>query len=136
MNQQLIQVTASGEQHGMINVLANSVADNGFKYMKPETKAKAEKLRKEESRIVKAQYLNSRGKHERLTKPYCRWPGDPIQIWHFIPGKVYDVPVGLVNEVNSQKIIIREGRCDENGDNPSTKDEIDEPLHRFVGVGF
>lgn len=136
MNQQLIQVTASGEQHGLINVVANSVPDNGFKYMDPTTKAKAEKLRKEESRIVKAQYLNSRGKNERLTKPYCRWAGDHIQMWHFIPGKTYDVPVGLVNEVNAVKIIIRSGKCDENGDNPLAKDEVDEPLHRFVAVGF
>jgi len=133
---QLIQVTKSGEQHGLINTLANSVPFDDFKHMKPETKAKAEKLKKEESRMVKAQYLNSRGKHERLTKPYCRWSGQPIQMWHFIPGHVYDVPVGLVNEVNNQKIVIREGKCDENGDNPSTKDELDEPLHRFVGVGF
>lgn len=133
---QLIQVTASGEQHGLINVLANSVQHNDFKFMDPTTKAKAEKLKKEESKVVKAQYLNSRGKHERLTKPYCRWAGEPIQIWHFIPGKTYEVPLGLINEVNNQKIVIREGKCDENGDNPSTKDELDEPLHRFIPVGF
>lgn len=132
----LVQVTASGEQHGHINTFANSVQFDDFKHMDPTTKAKAEKLKKEESRIVKAQYLNSRGKNERLTKPYCRWSGQPIQIWHFIPGKIYDVPLGLINEVNAQKIIIREGKCDENGDNPSKRDQEDEPLHRFVAVGF
>lgn len=131
----LRQVTALGEEHGLINTVANSVPFDGFKHMTPETKAKAEKLKKEESRIVKAQYINSRGKNERLTKPYCRWSGDAIQTWHFIPGKEYSVPMGLVNEVNAQNIIIREGRCDENG-NPSTKDELDTPLHRFVAVGF
>lgn len=133
---QLTQVTANGEQHGLINTLANSVPFDDFKHMDGPTKLKAEKLKKEESRIVKARYMNSRGKHERLTKPYCRWAGQPIQIWHFIPGKEYEVPVGLVNEVNAQKIVIREGKCDENGDNPSSKDEIDEPLHQFVAVGF
>ena len=133
---QLIQVTASGEQHGLINRLANSVEDNGFAHMDGATKAKAEKLRKEESRMVKAQYLNSRGKHERLTKPYGRWPGDPIEIWHFIPGKTYEVPMGLINEVNAQKIVSREGKCDENGDNPLTKDQEEEPLHRFVAASF
>jgi hypothetical protein len=133
---QLTLVTASGEQHGLINTLANSVQFDDFKHMDPATKAKAEKLKKEESKIVKARYLNSRGRNERLTKPYCRWSGQPIQIWHFIPGKEYDVPQGLVNEVNAQKIVIREGRCDENGDNPSSKDQIDEPLHQFVPVSF
>lgn len=133
---QLVQVTAQGEEHGLIKQLANSVQFDDFKHMKPETKAKAEKLKKEESKMVKARYINSRGKHERLTKPYCRWAGQNIQIWHFIPGKEYEVPLGLVNEVNAQKIIIREGRCDENGDNPLPKDQIDEPLHQFVAVGF
>ena len=132
----LMQSTANGEAHGLINTLANSCKDDGFKHMSPETKAKAEKLRKEETRIIKARYMNSRGRNERLTKPYCRWAGDPIQIWHFIPGKEYDVPLGLVNEVNAQKIIIREGKCDENGENPLGKDEVDEPLHQFVPVGF
>lgn len=133
---QLIQVTANGEQHGLVNTLANSVPFDGFKHMDGATKTKAEALKKDEARMIKAQYLNSRGKHERLTKPYCRWAGDPIQMWHFIPGKIYDVPKGLVDEVNAQKIIIREGKCDENGDNPSKKDEIDEPLHRFVPCEF
>jgi hypothetical protein len=132
----LLQVTSWGEQHGLINTLANSVPFDDFKHMKPETKVQAEKLKKEESKLVKARYLNSRGKHERLTKPYCRWSGQPVQIWHFIPGKEYQIPQGLIDEVNNQKVIIRKGRCDENGDNPSEKDEIDEPLHQFVPVSF
>jgi len=132
----LIQVTASGEEHGLIKRLANSVPFDDFKHMSPTTKAKAEKLKKEESKMVKAKYLNSRGRHERLTKPYCRWSGDNIQIWHFIPGHVYEVPMGLINEVNAVKTVIREGKCDENGDNPLAKDEIDEPLHQFVAANF
>ncbi len=132
----LTLVTATGEQHGLINTLANSVQFDDFKHMDGPTKLKAEKLKKEESKIVKARYINSRGRNERLTKPYCRWSGQPIQIWHFIPGKEYDVPQGLINEVNAQKIVIREGKCDENGDNPLRKDEIDEPLHQFVPVNF
>src|SRR5574341_1517556 len=93
-------VTESGEQHGLINTVANSVQDNGFKHMDAKTKTKAEKLRAEEKRIVKARYLNHRGNHERLTKPYCRWAGDPIQTYHLIPGHTYDLPMGFINEVN------------------------------------
>lgn len=133
---QVIQVTPAGEQHGLINVLANSVANNDFKYMDPSLKAKAEKEKKEDAKMVKAQYLNSRGNNERLTKPYCRWAGDPIQIWHFIPGKTYEVPLGLINEVNSKKNISRAGKCDESGENPQERDQEEEPLHRFVPVGF
>lgn len=97
----LTMCTATGEQHGLINTLANSCKDNGFSHMTPEMKAKCEKQRKEDNRKVKARYINHRGKHERLTKPYCRWAGDPIQIWHLIPEQVYELPMGLINEVNS-----------------------------------
>lgn len=132
----LTLVTAQGEHHGLIKTLANSVQNDGFKHMSPENKAKAEKEKKEDAKMVKVRYLNTRGRHERLSKPYCRWAGDPIQFWHFIPGKEYIVPYGLVREVNSVKIVIREGKCDEDGENPLKKDEIDEPLHRFVGTEF
>ena len=144
MSKQIVMTTASGEQHGLINVLTNSVSFDDFKNMKPEEKAKAEKMKKEDSRIVKAEYMNSRGRHERLTKPYCRWAGDPIRIYHFIPGKVYEVPKGLVDEVNDQSKYLkrRSGLVSIDG-NPVTKDEspLDadqdgEWLHRLVPVGF
>lgn len=132
----LIQVTATGEQHGLLKKLANSVQGDGFKHMTPEAKEEAIKKKKEAGKKVKARYLNSRGKHERLTRPYCLGAGEPIEMWHFIPEHVYEVPQGLVEDVNSKRIIIREGRCDENGDNPSRKDQYDTPLHQFVPASF
>jgi hypothetical protein len=138
----LVLVTESGEQHGLINVLANSVQDNGFKYMNPENKTKCEKLRKEESKKVKARYLNHRGGHERLTKPYCRWAGDPIQMWHFIPGYEYEVPYGLVKEVNEKKLPQRGqlvGIAGKDGNIKAVdrqKDGAGEQIHEFVPVGW
>src|ERR1700677_1900342 len=107
MAQQLMMATAAGETHGLINTLTNSVPFDDFKNMKPEHKKEIEKQKKEDSRFVKAEYMNSRGRHERLTKPYCKYAGDPIQIWHFIPGKTYEVPLGLVNEVNDKNKIMK-----------------------------
>jgi len=103
-----------------------------------------EKQKKEDSRMVKAEYMNSRGKHERLTKPYCKYAGDPLQIWHFIPGKVYEVPLGLVNEVNDKNKVMkrREGLMEVDGKEvtksgaPLDRDEEGEWLHKFVAVGF
>src|SRR5580765_2641221 len=140
----IMQSTASGELHGLINTLTNSVPFDDFKNMKPEHKKEMEKQKKEHSRVVKAEYMNSRGRHERLTKPYCKYAGDPIQIWHFIPGKVYEVPLGLVNEVNDKNKIMkkREGLVSVDGapvtrnEAPLSKDEEGDWLHRFVGVGF
>ncbi len=125
----------NGEEHGLVNTLANSCADNGFASMKPEIKAKAEKLRKEESRVVKARYINHRGKNERLDKPYCRYAGDPIQIFHLIPDNVYELPLGFINEVNSVRLAQRSEVLDKDGI-PTKKDGKGLQIHELVPVAF
>jgi len=139
----IMMATASGEQHGLINTLTNFVTNDDFKNMLPIHKAKLEKERKEDATIVKAEYMNSRGRHERLTKPYCKYAGDPIQIWHFIPGRVYEVPLGLVKEVNdNNKKLKRSGLVSMDGENiksdgsPLDSDQDGEFLHKFVSTSF
>lgn len=144
MAKQLMMATANGELHGLINTLTNSVPFDDFKNMKPEHKKELEKQKKEDSRLVKAEYMNSRGRHERLTKPYCRYAGDPISIWHFIPGKTYEVPMGLINEVNdsTKHIPKRSGLVSVDGESlnkdesPLDKDRDGEWLHKMVPVSF
>lgn len=143
-NKQLTLSTAGGELHGLINTLTNSVPFDEFKHFKPEHKKEMERRKKEDAKLVKAEYMNSRGVHERLTKAYCRYAGDPLQIWHFIPGKTYEVPLGLVNEVNdkSKQLPRRSGLVSIDGESirkdeaPLDKDEDGTWLHRFVAVGF
>lgn len=129
--------TASGEEHGLMKVIANSCNEEPFKNMKPETKAKAEKIKKDESRLVKARYQNRRGIHERLEKPYCRWEGEPIQLWKFIPEEVYEVPKGLVDEINdpAKQQSARSDIVDMDGVPMKAGAKIP-PLHQFVPVGF
>ena len=142
--QQLMLATAGGEVHGLIQTLPNSVPFDDFKNMKPEHKKEVEAQKKEDSRLVKAEYMNSRGRHERLTKPYCKYAGDPIQMWHFIPGHTYEVPMGLVNEVNDKNRIMkqREGLVSVDGNEmtqtgaPLSKDQDGTWLHKFVAVSF
>jgi len=139
---QLVLATSSGELHGLVNTLTNSVENTDFKHMKPDVKAKLEKDKKEDARIVKCEYFNKKGRHERLTKPYCRYAGDPIQMWHFIPGHVYDVPYGLVKEVNEMKKPVRSGLTTLDGENvtkdgsPLDKDMMEDFDHRFIPVKF
>lgn len=141
---QVVMATATGEQHGLVNTLTNSVVFDDFKNMKPEHKKHLEAEKKEDAKIVKAEYMNSRGKHERLTKPYCKYAGDPIQIWHFIPGKVYEVPLGLVKEVNDKNKVMKKqsGLISIDGNNarkdgaPLDNDEEGDWLHKFVASGF
>lgn len=140
----LTLATASGEQHGLVNIIANSVPPDDFKLLSPENKKRMEAEKKEDARIVKAEYMNSRGNHERLTMPYCKYAGDPIQMWNFIPNKVYDVPLGLVKQVNDKnKIMKQRAGLVSVDDVPLKKDsspleyDIDGNwLHKFSAVGF
>ncbi len=131
---QLIKATATGEEHGLINQVGNSVPFDDFKNFSPEAKAKAEKLKKEESKIVKARYINHKGTMNRLEKPYCRWSGDPIQFWKLIPGEVYDLPMGFINEVNASGLKIRSERVDAQGE--SKTDGGLEREHELVPLSF
>jgi hypothetical protein len=140
----VLLATASGEQHGLINTMTNNVPFDDFKAYQPAHKAKLIKEKKEDERIVEAEYLNSRGKHERLEKHYCRYAGDPIQQWKFIPGYKYKVPFGLVKEVNdsSKHLKQRSGLVSIDGNDitengaPLDKDRDGDWLHKFIAVGF
>lgn len=134
---QVVMATESGEEHGLINTLANSNPDIGFKHMSPENKAKAEKLKKEDQKMVKARYINHRGAHERLDKPYCRWAGEPIRMYHLIPGYTYELPYGMVKEINEplHKPIKRSGLVDKEG-TPLASDRTTTSIHELVPVSF
>ncbi len=138
---QVMMATASGEQHGLINTLTNSVPFDDFKSMTPENKAKLIKEKKEDARLVKAEYMNSRGRHERLVKPYCKYAGDPICIYNLIPGKVYELPLGMVNEVNEKVMPKRSGLIEgattmDCSGAPLDKDESGDWIHKLIPVGF
>jgi hypothetical protein len=142
MVKQLTMATAAGEMHGLVNTLTNSVVFDDFKHMSPENKAKVEKEKKEDAKMVKVKYINSRGKHERLSKPYCRYAGDPIYCYHLIPGHVYDVPMGFVKEVNEVKVPKRSGLVSLDGNDlrpngePLSQDTEAEQLHMLVPASF
>ena len=129
--------TETGEKHGLINVLANSVPFDDFAKMDPKTKAECQKMKAHDSKIVKARYINHRGANERLSRPYMRWAGDPIQMWNFIPDQEYEVPRGLVDEVNDKRRIPKKmsGLLDAQG-KALLVDQPGQRLHEFVAVGF
>jgi len=131
----LIQVTATGEEHGCLKVVANSEQTDGFKNMKPETKAKAEKMKKEEAKIVKGRYINHMERNGKLEMPYSRWGGEPISMWRFLNGFEYDVPMGLINQVNGTYFNKRSERVDPNTKQVTNKDSRIKQ-HEFVAVGF
>ncbi len=129
-------VTEGGEEHGCINSVGNSVREDGFKYMTPEVRAKAEKKKKEDSKIVKARYINHRGQNERMDKVYCLGGAEPIQSWHCIPGYVYEMPLGLVEEVNKSPGLPRRSEVLDASERPTTKDGPPERIHELVPISF
>lgn len=131
----VVMATETGEQHGLINVIPNTVPDNEFKHMKPENKAKCEKIRKDEKRIVKARYINHRGMNERLSKPYMRWAGDAIEFYHLIPGHVYDLPYGFIKEVNDNPGMPQRSDMIVDG-KPRVKDAPPIKIHELVPCSF
>ena len=144
MAKQVLMATASGEQHGIINTLTNNVPFDDFKNFSPEHITQLQKEKKEDSRIVKVEYLNSKGRHERLTKPYCKYAGDPIHVYHLIPGKIYDLPLGFVKEVNESqdKLMSRAGLMEVDGKevnrdgSPLDHDVKADWTHKLVAAGF
>jgi len=140
----ILTATANGELHGLINTLTNSVPFDDFKHMTPADKAKCEKEKKEDNRLVKARYINHRGRHERLSKPYCKWSGDPIKQYHLIPGHTYELPMGFIKEVNEPLIKVMkrsglvsvDGQCLKADESPLDKDMEQDRIHELVPISF
>lgn len=134
--------TASGEEHGLVDQYTNSVVYDDFKHMTGENKKKILAEKAEDSKVVKVRYINTQGRHERLTKIYCRYPGDPIQKWNLIPNQEYDVPYGMVKEVNASRMPKRSGLVSQddkpiNADgSPLEADVNSEAIHQLVPAKF
>jgi hypothetical protein len=138
----VVQYTASGEEHGLVNTLSNSVVNNDFKHMDPKTKAKLQKEKEEDAQLKKVRYINMRGPHERLSKPYCKYAGDSILMYHLIPNQVYELPYGMVKEVNEVKVPKRSGLVSVDGKDirrdgsPLDSDTKGESIHMLVPAEF
>jgi len=128
-------VEENGEEHGLINSIANSVKDNGFKHMTPENKAKAQKQKKEDEKLVKARYINHRERNGVLEVPYCKWAGEPIRFYKLLNGYEYDVPKGLVDQVNEAVLPQRSEVLDRNGV-PTKKDSAPLRVHELLPTRF
>ena len=135
------QATATGEVHGMIDQLPNSVPFNDFKDASPENKEKLRKQLAHRKKLVKGRYINYRNQMERLEKTYCAGPGEPLQIWRLIPEQTYDLPMGFIEEVNESFMPVRADLVSVDGvnvnqDESPLKQDRFERVHEIVPVGF
>jgi hypothetical protein len=128
----VIQVTGYGEEHGLLRTIPNSCKE-GFKGMSPEDKAAAEKEKKNDAKMVKCRYFNRQSRDGILEKPYCRYAGEPIQIWKFLSDYEYTVPYGLFKEVNDTK---RPKRDNEEDSRRKPRDSSPETIHELIAIGW
>jgi hypothetical protein len=126
--------TESGEEHGLIKVVANSVPNSDGKRFKEKDRESMKKMRDEQSKMVKKQYINMKGPQERLEIPYMLWDGDPVLTYRFIPDHIYDIPQGLVDMVNEKTVPKRSDLIDPNTKKIATMDSKMKTEHRFVSV--
>jgi hypothetical protein len=133
----LTKVTSSGLQHGLINTVGNSVPDDGFKHFSEANKVKMQALKKSDAELVKVQYLHKDGKNERLERPYMKYSGQSITTWRLLHGETYDMPRGLANDINdpNKREKKRSGFVQPNGE-ALLMDQLEDPIHRVVGIGF
>lgn len=128
------QVMANGEEHGLIKVTANSVPDNEFKRFKEKDRPTMQSLYKDDSRMVTVTYVNRISRDKRYERPYCRWDGDPVLQYRFIPEQTYTVPYGLVKEVNEFKLKKRSDLLDPNTGKTALIDSDTESEHKFISA--
>lgn len=105
----MLMMTATGMEHGLVQSLPNNVPFDDFKAYEPSIREEMRKQKKEDSKQVKARFINHVEPGQPITKQYCRYAGDPLQKWVLIPGYEYTLPLGLVKEVNASSTVIREG---------------------------
>jgi len=128
-------VTPQGVEHGLLRKLSNSVREDRCK-REGAAKAEYEKQKKRDNEIIRARYINYKNRDNGdLPKPYVKYAGDPILVYRFLSGYVYDVPRGLVDEVNEAEMPKRSLDDTETKDH-KPQDRKSVKVHEFVPVSF
>ncbi len=126
----------NGETHGLINTLANSVPNKDFANFKEKDRESMKKAKAADAKMVKVRYINSRGGVEQLCKPYMRWQGDNIAMYRLIHNHIYEIPQGLVNEINGNPGLVKRSELLDVNGLPSIKDGSGEKIHSVYPAEF
>lgn len=131
----ILMTTANGIEHGLVGRLVNQVPrKKRFVNVEPKKKEELELKIKADSEIVKVRYINWKNQVSgKLYKDWTAGSGEPLYLFNFLHGYTYQIPRGLVNQVNDPKRLPpnREGKLGENG--PLAKDSGINRIHEFVG---
>lgn len=130
-----LRKTLNGVEHGLLNTLINQVSKKSrFKNMEPKQKSDAEAKILRDSKIERVRYINYANQDNGcLVKDYYVAAGEPIYLFKFLHDHIYDVPLGLIEEVNdpTRKVPQREGLIGK--DNvPLNSDGPAKRVHHFI----
>lgn len=83
-----------------------------------DKKEQLEKMKKEDSRIVKGRFFCHEPKGGNVKFSYRKYKGDPIKSYTLFDGKDYELPVGVAKHINNCGWNVHAHCVDANG-NPS-----------------
>lgn len=66
-----------------------------------DNKEKLEKLKKEDSKMVRGRFFCHEPKGGNVKFSYRKYKGDPIRTYILYDGQDYELPVGVVKHINS-----------------------------------
>ncbi len=128
-------LTENGQEHGLLKTLANSVQKSREEGIKNKKDYEAKK--KDNAKMVSARYVNTRGIGEPLSLPYCAGAGEPIQLYKFIHGYTYRVPMGVVNQINDNAKLIQRKKISDEQDSAQANEKANPlQIHEMIPVGF
>lgn len=132
------QVTESGEEHGMMRVLPNSISDHKYQNLKDPHKAEMNKRHKRAMELVEVEYINLQNQENGRFEGWygASWPGEPIRKFKCLTGERYVIPRGLMEQVN-EDMGYRERTGLVKPDGTELKNDSAKKIqtHRFIYLG-
>ena len=123
-------VTREGVEHGLVETIANSVPDHGYKNLSEKHRKEMLDKKKNDLELVEIVYHHLKnqdtGKFEGW---YADHPGTPMYYFRLLYGLKYKIPKGMAKKINNLGAPQRSGLVDSRG-NELLRDGVKERTHQ------
>ena len=124
--------TKNGQEHGLIDSIANAVQDHGYKNLSELNRKEMLSRRKNDLELIPVTYQNLKNQENgKWESPYADHPGEPIRLFRFFHGNSYVIPRGLAKKINALKVPVQSGITDLNGNELNVEGKFDQ-THQIV----
>lgn len=129
------QTTALGQEHGLLETIANSVLDTGYKNLSEKNRKEMIERRKKDLELTEVRYQNLKnqdnGKWEGW---YAEYPGEPMYNFRMLHDNKYLIPRGLARKINAMKVPQQSGIVSVDGSHYQSQNKFDQ-THQVVSAG-